>query len=101
MKRIQPPAIPRKPHVAGVADLPLLLDMSCDEHDAADESNKSSDLSGTEGKPPISPKQTEFSLKQFANRMGQPNFSLSNKWHKVWMAGCLEKRHRSIMCGQN
>jgi hypothetical protein len=75
--------------------------MSCDERDAADESNKSSDLSGTEGKPPISPKQTEFSLKQFANRMGQPNFSLSNKWNKVWMAEFLEKRHRSIMCGQN
>jgi len=58
-------------------------------------------LGGAEGKPPISLKQTEFSLKQFAKRMGQPNYSTFNKWKKVWVAGFLEKRHRSINQGQN
>jgi hypothetical protein len=33
--------------------------------------------------------------------MGQPNFSAFNKWKKVWVAGCLEKMHRSIIPGQN
>jgi len=47
--------------------------MSYDEYDAADGSNNLSDLGGAEGKPPISLKQTEFSLKQFGKRMGQPN----------------------------
>jgi hypothetical protein len=50
---------------------------------AADESDDSSDLGSAEGKPPISLKQMEFSLKQFAKRMGQPNFSTFNKWKKV------------------
>jgi len=45
--------------------------------------------------------QTEFSLKQFAKRMGQPNFSAFDKWKKVWVAGFLEKKHRSIIPGQN
>ena len=71
------------------------------EYDAADESNDSSDLGGAEGKPPISLKQTEFSLKQFAKSMGQPNFSGFNKWKKVWVAVFLEKNHRSIIRGQN
>jgi len=46
-------------------------------------------------------KQIEFSLKQFAKRKGQPNFSAFNKWKKVWVAGLLEKKHRSIIPGQN
>ena len=54
-----------------------------------------------EGKAPISLKQTEFPLKQFAKRMGQSNFSTFNKWKKVWVAGFLEKKHRSIIPGQN
>jgi hypothetical protein len=58
-------------------------------------------LGGAEGKAPISLKQTEFSLKQFAKRMGQPNFSTFNKWKKVWVAGFLEKKHWSIIPGQN
>jgi hypothetical protein len=33
--------------------------------------------------------------------MGQPNFSAFNKWKKVWVAGSLEKKHRSIIRGQN
>jgi hypothetical protein len=43
----------------------------------------------------------EFSLKQFAKRMGQPNFSAFNKWKKVWVAGSLKKKHRSSILGQN
>ena len=100
-KRFQPPAELRKTDVAGIADLPPLLEMSYDEYDAADESDDSSDLGGAEGKPPIRLKQTEFSLKQFAKRMGQPNFSSFNKWKKVWVAGLFEKKHWSIIWGQN
>jgi hypothetical protein len=33
--------------------------------------------------------------------MGQPNFIAFNKWKKVWVAGFLEKKHRSIVRGQN
>jgi hypothetical protein len=33
--------------------------------------------------------------------MGQPNFSTFNNWKKVWVAGFLEKNHRSIIPGQN
>jgi hypothetical protein len=33
--------------------------------------------------------------------MGQPNLSAFNKWKKVWVAGFLEKKHRSIIPGQN
>jgi hypothetical protein len=58
-------------------------------------------LGGAEGKAPISLKQTELSLKQFAKRMGQPNFSAFNKWKEVWVAGFLEKKHWSVIPGQN
>ena len=87
--------------MAGIADLPSLPEISYDEFDADAESDDSSDLGGAEGKAPISLKQTEFSLKKFAKRMGQPNFSAFNKWKKVWVAGFLEKKHRSIIPGQN
>ena len=87
--------------MAGIADLPPLPEISCDEFDADGESDDSSDLGGAEGKAPISLKQMEFSLKQFAKRMGQPNFSAFNKWKKVWVAGFLEKKHQSIIPGQN
>jgi len=66
IKTFQLPAAPRKIDVAGIADLPPLLEMLYEEYDAADESDVSSDLAGAEGKPPISLKQTKFSLKQFA-----------------------------------
>ena len=60
-----------------------------------------SDLGRAEGKAPISLKQTEFSSKQFATRMGQHNFSEFNKWKKVRVAGYHEKKHRLIIWGQN
>ena len=87
--------------MAVIADLPPLPEISCDEFDADAESDDSSDLGGADGKAPISLKQTEFSWKQFAKMMGQPNFCAFNKWKKVWVAGFLEKRHRSIIPGQN
>jgi len=40
-------------------------------------------------------------MKQFAKRMGQANYCAFNKWKKVWVAGFLEKKHRSIIRGQN
>jgi len=101
MKRFQLAAEPRSTDVAGIADLPPLPEISYDEFNADAWSDDSSDLGGTEGKAPISLKQTEFSLKQFAKRMGQPNFSAFNKWKKLWVAGFLEKKHRSVFPGQN
>jgi hypothetical protein len=100
-KRFQPPAEPRKTDVAGIANLPTLPDMSYKLSNATDENNYSSNLGGAEGKPPISLTQTEFSLKQFAKRMGQPNCSAFNRWKKEWVVGFLEKKHRSIIRGQN
>jgi hypothetical protein len=101
MKRFQPPVEPWKTDVTGIADLHPLLEMFCDEYDAADKSDDLSNLGSAEGKPPISLKQTEFSLKQFGKRMGQDNYSAFNKWNKVWVAGSLEKKHWSIIRGQN
>jgi hypothetical protein len=85
--------------VGGIADLPPLPEISYDEFNADAESNDSSDFSGAEGKAPISWKQMEFSLKQFAKRMGQPNFSAFNKGRKPWVAGIHEKKHWSIIPG--
>jgi hypothetical protein len=55
---------------AGIADLPLVHEISYDKYDADNERNNSSDLSCAEAKSPLSLKQMEFSLKQFAKRMG-------------------------------
>jgi len=85
-KRFLPPAEPRKTDVAGIADLPLLAEISYDEYDADDASDDSSNLGGVEGQPPVSLKQTEFSFKQFAKRMGQANYGAFNKWKNVWVA---------------
>jgi hypothetical protein len=75
--------------------------MSYDVYDAPDETNNWSEFGGAEGKPPISLNQIEFSLKQFAKRMGQPNYSAFNKWTKAWVGGFLEKKLWSIIWGQN
>jgi len=82
-KQFQLTMEPRRTEVAGIADLPPLPEISYDKLDADYESDDLSDLGGAEGKAPISLKQTEFSLKQFAKRMGQRNFSAFNKWKKV------------------
>jgi hypothetical protein len=65
--------------VVGIADLPPLSEISYDEFDGDAESDDSSDLAGGEGKAPTTVQQTDFSLKQFAKRMGQRNFSVFNK----------------------
>jgi hypothetical protein len=101
MTRFQPPAELQKTDVAGIADLPPLPEMFNDGYYADDEWDDLSDLGGAEAKPSISLKQMECSLKQFAKRMGQPNFSALNKWKKVWVAGFLAKKHWSIIWGQN
>jgi hypothetical protein len=71
--------------------------ISYDEFDAEYGSDDLSDMGRAEGKAPIRLKQTEFFLKQFAKRMGQPNFRAFNKWKRVWVAGFLEKKHRSMI----
>jgi len=100
-KRFLTPAESQKGDVARIADLPPFPEISYDEYDADDESDDSSNLGGAEGKPPVSLKHTEFSLKQVAKRMGQANYCAFNKWKKVWVAGFLEKKHWSIIRGQN
>jgi hypothetical protein len=85
--------------VAGIADLPSLPEISYDKFNANGKSNDWSHFGGAEGTAPISLKQTEFSLKRFPIRMGQPNFTGFNKWKKVWMSRSLEKKHRSIIPG--
>ena len=87
--------------MAGIADLPPLPEISYDKFDADAESDDSLDLGGAEGKATSSLMQSEFSLKLSAKRMGQPNFSALNKWKKVWVAGFLGRKHRSIILGQN
>ena len=88
---------PRRTDVAGNANLPPLPEISYDRYNADNESDNLSDLGGAKGKAPISLKQIEFSLKQFAKRMGQPNISAFNKWKKVWVAGYVENKGRSII----
>jgi len=100
-KRSQPAATPRRTDAEAIADWPPFPEISYDEFDADYKSDDLSHLGGAAGKAPIILKQTEFSLKQFANRMGQPNFSTFNKWKKGWVAWFLEKKHRSIIPGQN
>jgi hypothetical protein len=101
VKRFEPNAELCKTDVAGIANLHPWLEMSYDKYDAADESNDLSGLGSAEGKYPISLKQAEFSLKQYAKRMGQANFCTFDKWKKGWVVGYLEKRHGSIIWGQN
>jgi len=69
--------------VVGIADLPPLPVISFDEFDAYTGIDDSWDLGGAEGKALISLKQMEFTLKQFAKRMRQPNFGAFNKWKTV------------------
>jgi len=100
-KRFLQAADQRRTDVAGIADLPPLPAIAYDEFDADAESDDSSDLGGAKGKASLSLKQTDFSLNQFAKRMGQPNFSTFNEWKKVWVAGFLETKHQSIIPGRN
>jgi len=88
-KWYQPAADLWRTAVAGIADLSLLPDISYDVYDAEYVSSISSGLGGATGKAPISLKQMGFSLKQFATRIGKPNFSAFNKgkqdgWLGVW-----------------
>jgi hypothetical protein len=78
-----------------------LPQLSYAKYDAAGESNDSSDWGCADGQPTISLKQTEFSWKQCAKWMGQPNISAFDKWKKVPVPGFPEKKHRSIIWRQN
>jgi len=68
-RRFQPPGEPRNTDVTGIADSPLLPEISYDNYYADDDSDESSHMGSAEGEPPISLKETEFSLKQFAQWM--------------------------------
>jgi hypothetical protein len=40
-------------------------------------------------------------MKGFSERTEQPNCRMFYKWEKMCRAGCLEKKHWSIIHGQN
>jgi len=98
--RFQPPVELWKTEVVMYAESPPLPEMSYINYDIADESVDLSNLGSAEGTLPISLKQTEFSLKQFSEGMGQANCSVFDRWRKVWVAGSLEKKHQSVIWGQ-
>ena len=79
MKQFLPPAELQKTDIARIVDLPPLPEISYNNYDADDESDILLDFSSAERKPPVSQKQTEFSLKQFAKRIGEANNSAFNK----------------------
>jgi hypothetical protein len=83
--------------VAGIADMPSLPEISDNDFAADIESDDFSDLGRAEGNVSTSLKPTECSLKQFDKIIGQPNFGEITKWKKAWVAGFLEKQHRSII----
>jgi len=85
--------------VTTVANLPPLPEIAYNDYDADNASNNSLDLGNAECKPPLRLKQTKFSLKQFAKRMGQGNYSAFNKRKKVCMAGNHDKINLSIRWG--
>jgi hypothetical protein len=57
-------------------------------------------LGSAAGKLPIRLTQTEFSLMQFATRMGQVDYIVFNRWKMEWVAGFLEKKHRPSIDGK-
>jgi len=63
MQRFLQPVELRKTVVTRIADLPPFPEISYDEYDEDDGSDDFSDLGGAEVKPPVSLKQSEFSLK--------------------------------------
>jgi hypothetical protein len=65
--------------------------MSYDDYDADDGSNDSSDSGSAEGKLPVSLMQTEFSLMQFAKRMGRPSIVCSTSGGKYEWLGSSRK----------
>jgi len=64
-------------------------------------SNDQSDLGGAEGEALIIIKQNIFCLNQFATWMRLPDYTVSNTWKKVWLAGFLEKKHLGIIQTKN
>ena len=61
---------PHKTCVTAILDLPPLLEIPYHQYDAADERNNLSDLGGAAGKHPMSLNLNQFSLKQFAWKIG-------------------------------
>jgi len=100
-KIFQPSVELRTTNIAAIEDLPPLPELSYNKYEAYDSCNDLLDLGGAQGNAPMSLKQTEFSLKEFAKKMEQPNYSAFNKGNKVWVARFIEKRHRSIILGQS
>jgi len=71
MNRFLPPVELRKSDGAGIVDLPSVQEICYDKYNAKDECDDLPNLHSAGSIPPIHLKQTEFSLPQFATRMGQ------------------------------
>jgi hypothetical protein len=83
IKSFLQPAELLKTDVARFSELPPMLDMTNNDYKEDDDSDNTSDFGSVEGKLPVSLKQTDFSLNQFAKMMGQANYSAFNKSKKV------------------
>jgi len=90
MKQFLPPVHPWEADVQRMANLPPLPEISYDVDDSYDTKDNSTDLGTAEGKPPVTLKQTEFSLNQYAKRTGQANKNAFNRWQKVLAARLLK-----------
>jgi hypothetical protein len=62
MKTVQPVMELQDTEVVEIVYMPSLLEISYHNYDSDDKGDNSFNLDGTEGKSPISLKQTEFSL---------------------------------------
>jgi hypothetical protein len=98
-KRLLSPAEPRNTEGTRIASLPPSREVSYVRFDAHDESDDSSDLRGTEGKPPVRLKKTIFSSKQFAEGWGRPLTVYSTSGRKYGWLGSARKSIRPLSAG--
>ena len=87
----------QKTDVTRIQDLNPFTEVFYDKYNTDNVISNSLAFGGVEVTIPLRLNQTDFSLKQFAKRMEQPNYSTFNKWKKVWVARCLEKKHCIII----
>jgi len=85
----------------GILNVPRLPELSNDEFEWYDGREDSFHIRGVNGKAPNSLKETMFSLKQFVEIMGQPNYTAFGKGNNVPLSGVFDNTHRHINQGQN
>ena len=101
MQQLQLTAEPQTAELLWIGVLRKIPEFSKDGYDSKDLTNDLSDLGSAEGKPPLSLKQTEFTLNQFSKMIGQANYSVFNQQKIVWVAEFLETQSHGRIQGQN